>query len=275
MKKLALTSLLAVFAVSGAHAANMIDGNPMYRPADGNFYSVTTLGSDTDLETLGFAEEFGYGITDKVAVYAATSGALVTEPETDLGLSGFALGASFRAVDMGAWKADVIGEVAQGWLGVDTTDADMEVSEYDWTVGGKVGYVADNWTLAGKVAYTYAADDMDDFEMDNGNWTFGLMGQYLINQDWNINGGVNYNLSMGNAEMDQYTDDEAWINIKTIDMNIGVNYNISETMFVGGYVSTAWGKMSGGLDDNDDQLDMDWEMADPELAFGAKFGIQF
>lgn len=37
MKKLALTSLFAVFAVSGAHAANIIDGNPLYRPDQGRF----------------------------------------------------------------------------------------------------------------------------------------------------------------------------------------------------------------------------------------------
>ncbi len=45
MKKLALTSMLAVFAVSGAHAANVIDNNPLYRPGQDRFYSVTTLGS--------------------------------------------------------------------------------------------------------------------------------------------------------------------------------------------------------------------------------------
>ena len=40
MKKLAFTSLLAVLAVSGAHAGNIIDGNPLYRPAEGRFYSI-------------------------------------------------------------------------------------------------------------------------------------------------------------------------------------------------------------------------------------------
>ena len=47
MKKLALTSLLAVFAISGAHAANVIDGNPLYMPGQNHFYSVSTLGSHT------------------------------------------------------------------------------------------------------------------------------------------------------------------------------------------------------------------------------------
>ena len=39
MKKIALTSLLSVFAVSGAYAANTIDGNPLYMPKAGHFYS--------------------------------------------------------------------------------------------------------------------------------------------------------------------------------------------------------------------------------------------
>ena len=62
MKKLALTSLLAVFAISGAHAANVIDGNPLYMPEQNHFYSVTTLGSHTEDSVYSAGEEFGYGI---------------------------------------------------------------------------------------------------------------------------------------------------------------------------------------------------------------------
>ena len=74
MKKLALTSLLAFFAVSGAHAANIIDGNPLYRPDEGRFYSVTSVGSHTKaVDEVGISEEFGYGITDRLAVVMETS----------------------------------------------------------------------------------------------------------------------------------------------------------------------------------------------------------
>ena len=48
MKKLALTSLLAFFAVSGAHAANIIDGNPLYRPGEGRFYSNFAVESHSE-----------------------------------------------------------------------------------------------------------------------------------------------------------------------------------------------------------------------------------
>ena len=49
MKKIALTSLLAVVAASAAHASiNVIDGNPLYMPMKGHFYSETSLSSDTN-----------------------------------------------------------------------------------------------------------------------------------------------------------------------------------------------------------------------------------
>ena len=44
MKKLALTSLMAVFAVSAANAA-VINDNPLYRPMQGQAYSITGLES--------------------------------------------------------------------------------------------------------------------------------------------------------------------------------------------------------------------------------------
>ena len=71
MKKIALTSLLAVFAVSGANAANVIDGNPLYMPGQNHFYSVTDLYSHSEnADSYVLAEEFGYGILDNLAVTA-------------------------------------------------------------------------------------------------------------------------------------------------------------------------------------------------------------
>ena len=68
MKKLVLTSLLAVFAATGANAA--INDNPMYRPDQGKFYSVTDLMSNTEYaDTWVLNEKFGYGITDRASIY--------------------------------------------------------------------------------------------------------------------------------------------------------------------------------------------------------------
>ena len=73
MKKIALTSLIAMFAFAGAHAANVIDGNPLYMPKAGHAYSVTSLASHTEGTPYTLGEEFGYGITDKLAVALETS----------------------------------------------------------------------------------------------------------------------------------------------------------------------------------------------------------
>ena len=65
MKKIALTSLLAMLAVSGAGAANVIDGNPIYMPNAGHFYSVTSVDtSSNNVDVFDFGEHLGVGITD-------------------------------------------------------------------------------------------------------------------------------------------------------------------------------------------------------------------
>ena len=108
MKKIALTSLLAVFAVSGAHAANVIDGNPLYMPGQNHFYSVTNLDSHTKNDTpWTLGEEFGYGITDKLAVNLETS---MTENKAfdEYSIDGLGLSVAFRALDMKGWKVDAL-----------------------------------------------------------------------------------------------------------------------------------------------------------------------
>ena len=74
MKKLALTSLMAVLAMSGANAANIIDGNPLYRPGEGRFYSITGVESHTKaVDEVLLGEEFAYGISDDLAVVVGTT----------------------------------------------------------------------------------------------------------------------------------------------------------------------------------------------------------
>ena len=45
MKKIALTSVLAVLVATGANAAHTLDGNPLYMPEQGHFVSETSVGS--------------------------------------------------------------------------------------------------------------------------------------------------------------------------------------------------------------------------------------
>ena len=129
MKKIALTSLLAVFAVSGAHAANVLDGNPLYMPKAGHFYSETALSSHSEtIKDWTLAEEFGFGITNRFALEISTDVFERAETKEDYGdtaknemfdqygWGNVALKATFRVLDMGAWKVDTYGQYKAGSL---------------------------------------------------------------------------------------------------------------------------------------------------------------
>lgn len=269
MKKLALTSLLAVFAVggayaangdvylenSGAYAANIIDGNPLYRPGEGRFYSVTTLGSDSEAtEDWKLGEEFAYGITNDLAVVVKTG---LSEQESFDAMSWdeFAVGANYRVLDMGAWKADVYGMYSLDPVWGDHEPfLDKGETDYTWTLGIRGGYVGEGWTVAGHV----------DFDYENGesfNWgddgihslSIGVDGQYLLDAQWNLIAGVEYTGMLD----DQFEDAGKWTG------KIGGNYNIDETKFVGAYVMGEMEHSTG-----------DWEWVDG-FGFGMVFGIDF
>ncbi len=257
MKKLALTSLFAVFAVSGAHAANIIDGNPLYRPDQGRFYSVTTVGSNTEnTKTVALNEEFAYGITKNLAVVLATNVSQTDWFDTaDWGMTSFGL--NYRAIDMGNWKGDLFGaySVTPVW-GDHASFLDEDNTDYVWTLGARAGYVSDNgWTVAGHIAFDYANTESFNWD-DEGlhQLRLGLDGQVLLSSEWNLVAGVEYTTNTDNW------DDKpgVWTG------KVGVNYNIDETKFVGAYVGKEMSHEAEGK----------WKVQDG-FAFGAKFGIDF
>lgn len=260
MKKIALTSLLAMFAVSGAHAANVIDGNPLYMPKAGNFYSVTSLDSHSEFtEDWALGEEFGYGITDQLAISIETS---VSEQESfdaygwnDLSVSG-----AFRALDNGNWKLDLVG--GYGVNNVYPYHApflDKDLTNYAWVAGVRGGYVDSGFTIAGHVNYVY-------MNTESFNWgdeglhmlVAGLDGQVVIDPNWNLVAGVEYT---------GITDDLPIKNNGTWDGYFGVNYNIDATKYVGAYISASMNHHGGDTFDK-------WEF-DDGFGFGMKFGIDF
>lgn len=255
MKKIALTSLLAVFAVSGAHAANVIDGNPLYRPDAGRFYSVTTLGSHSEAnENWTLAEEFGYGITDKLAVIAGTS--FAEEDSFDAyGWNDLSIGLNYRVVDMNGWKADVIGTYAvDGVYPYHAPFLEEDLTEYTWTAGIRAGYVGESFTIAGHIAYDYSNSESFNWDEDGlKEIRAGLDAQYLINADWNLVLGAEYKGILN----DEAENAGEWTGA------FGVNYNIDETKFIGAFISTVAEHSTG-----------DWEIADG-FGFGVKFGIDF
>lgn len=255
MKKLVLTSLLAVFAVSGANAANVINDNPLYRPDAGKFYSMTSISSHSEnTNTWGLAEAFGYGITDRLAVTVGTSFAEANWFD-NAQWGAFELGVNYRALDMGNWKADVYGAYSLTPIWGDHQPfLDEDYTTYDWTVGVRAGYMTAAWTVAGHVAFDYLNTESFNWG-DDGVHTLraGLDGFLSLNSDWALLAGVEYTGFLD----DQFDNAGTWTG------KVGVNYNIDETKFIGAYISGEMEHSTG-----------DWEFVDG-FGFGAKFGIQF
>ncbi len=258
MKKLALTSLLAVFAISGAHAANVIDGNPLYMPKAGHFYSVSTLASHSEnADSWSLGEEFGYGVTDNLAINVETS---ISEDEgfDAMGWDDMSFGAAFRLIDEGGWKADLLGEYGFGPLWRDhmphVSFLDKHATDYAWTVGARGGYVGYGWTVAGHVLFSYVGDETFNWGDEGMHiWRAGVDGQLLLDYNWNLVAGLEY---MG------LSDDWAH-NAGSWTGTLGVNYNINPSAFVGAYIDTTVAHDTG-----------DWEFEDG-VGFGFKFGIDF
>ena len=246
MKKIALTSLLAVFAVSAASAGNVISNNPFYRPSENHFYSVTSLGTSagydneaaSDYRLWNLGEEFGYGITDKLSVYLNNS-ISANYPQTssmsddEYTWDNFGLAISYRGIDQETAKMDVYGGVKQlyGWNS--QTGGALETNAYLWTVGTKVGVVMKDWTLAGIAEYNYYSDDVDSSDFDFSIWKIGMQSQYVLSDNWNATAGLIYNYVAADDAIISFADfvygDE------TFDAELGLNYNIDSTKFVGLY----------------------------------------
>lgn len=264
MKKLVLTSLLSVFAVSGAYAANNIDGNPMYRPGEGKFFSETSLVShseDTNAWTL--REDFGYGITDKLAVIMGTS---VKESDTfDYNSwNDFSFGLNYRVFEQGNIKADVFGSYSLDAVwGDHASFLDKDRTFYTWTVGTRVGYVAADWTVAGHFAFDYLNHESFSWD-DEGIRVLraGVDAQYLINNEWNVIAGAEYKGVISDYAFNGTTVSKAK-DAGTWDLKVGVNYNIDADKYVGAFAGWTVEHSTG-----------DWEFEDG-FQFGAKFGIQF
>lgn len=274
MKKLALTSLLAVFAFTGAHAANVIDGNPLYMPKAGHFYSVTTVGSHTEGTPYALGEEFGYGVTDKLAVEVSTS-AIENKAFEEVLWNNLALKATFRALDMNGFKLDAYGKYTAGDAGLGRFDPeaqgalayhfdgetewfDEEHTLYTWTAGVRGGYTTGAFTLAGHVAFEYInAESFNWNEEGAHRWVAGADAQYVMDSHWSVLAGVEY----AGFSDDGVDNDGSWTG------SFGVNYNIDTTKFVGLYIN-------GSLNHQDGDSHDEWGW-DDGFGFGAKFGIDF
>ena len=262
MKKIALTSLLAVVAASAAHASvNMIDGDPLYMPRAGHFYSETSLASTTKkTENWMLGEEFGYGITDRFAISLATS--LAEEESFDLfGWQGLSLNATYRVLNQGHWRADLVGSYnIDGWLysydeELDETNfMEKEDLNYVWKAGIRGGYTTARFTIAGHLMFNYGNSESFNWGDDGMHRiAVGLDGQYVINRSWNLVAGLEYSGSI----------DDGVRNAGLLNGDFGVNYNIDSSHYIGAYVSGEMSHKTG-----------DWKWVNG-MGFGVKFGADF
>lgn len=261
MKKIALTSLIAMFAFAGAHAANVIDGNPLYMPKKGHAYSVTTLGSHSgseEIKSWGAEEEFGYGITDKLAVTVDTT---VTDERSfdQWAWDDMSFGLTFRALEKGAWKLDLVGGYGVGPVWDNHRPfLDKDDTGYAWTVGVRGGYAASNWTVAGHALFNYLNTESFNWNDDGMHvWQLGVDAQYVMCPHMNVVAGVEYT---------GLTD--SWAkNAGSWDATLGLNFNIDTTKYVGVYVGAEMDHQGGANND-------EWDVQNG-FNFGAKFGIDF
>ena len=262
MKKIALTSLLAVFAAAGANAANTMDGNPLYMPQKGHFYSETSLASATDetnRATLG--EEFGYGITDRLAVSVHTS---LSEGDWFDYNAWDEMGADlkWRVIGDGAWKLDLIGGFDMGpvwgdhspWLEKDDT-------MYMWKAGIRGGYMTEDWTLSAHANFLYLNTEAfnwgdDEPYYENHILNLGVAGHWAMSDRWSAVASADYF-----KVLDHYNEMETF-GYWTIAA--GLNMNIDDTKYVGAYVTK----------DIEHEAAGEWVVQDG-FGFGVKFGIDF
>ena len=264
MKKIALTSLLTIAMASAAHASvNVMDGNPLYMPRAGHFYSETALWSNTKTtENWALGEDFGYGITDRFAINLATS--LAEGESFDIfGWNGLSLGATYRVLKDGHWRADLVGSYnIDGWLYAYDENADdgyfmeKELLDYTWKAGIRGGYTTARFTVAGHAIFSY--ENTESFNWNEDEFSahrvaFGLNGQYVIDRNWNLVAGVEYSGSIDNGVK----------NSGLLFGDFGVNYNIDSSHYIGAYVAGEMSHKTG-----------DWKWVDG-MGFGVKFGVDF
>ena len=272
MKKIALTSLLAIVAAAGAHAANTMDGNPLYMPKAGHFYSETSLESATSAtNAVALGEEFGYGITDRLSIGLTTS---VAEDNWFDGNSWNELGVDlkWRLINDNAWKLDFVGAYAMNPVWGDHRPfMDKDDTMYTWVAGLRGGYVTEDWTLSAHANFIYMntesfnwGDDdakvvIDDVEGEfwaNHMLNLGVTGHWTMSDMWSAVASADYF-----KVLDHYNSVE---NRGYWTIAAGLNMNLDDTKYVGAYISKDIKHTDAG----------EWTV-DDGFGFGMKFGIDF
>lgn len=261
MKKIAVTSVLAVIAATGANAANVIDGNPLYRPTLKHYVSETTLttgensyanprlayGYDlTENFMYGFTDRFALGVEGTMSYDIDNANDSILDHAHQLALENVYVNASYRFMDMCAFKADVLASVGREFVMRDGLHTIATV----WGAGVKAGLDLGDFTIAGTIGVNDIDMDVRLGGLAGGTemWTLSaeVEAQYVINEDFNVVAGAAYKFDVSH---DGYYEDLLQMNNPLVG-KAGVNYNFDETKYIGAYAtydmnaehqSQAWG----------------------------------
>lgn len=227
MKKVFVLSGVLGLVTFSANAANVINGNPFYNPAQGRFYNILTpVKFNSKLNQFVLADEFGYGVSDDFAIHIATSGSYDSSDNPQFGKwswNDLEFGFDWNLWQENELVAEVYGDVKQ----VYNTKHTLETIAYNWTLGARVGRMTETWSLAGIVELDYLNDDLPQDIFDAWAMTVGMQGQYILNNKWNLVGELLFDFDL----FDDYYDGER------LRVGVGVNYNFDETKYLGLSVS--------------------------------------
>ncbi len=240
-------------SVSGCEACdNVINGNPLYRPMAGHFYSVTDIettvgGYSNSFDNWSLREVFGFGISDTLSIWLDTT-ASTHKFDGFYPWSNFGGGISARIIDVDGWKGDIYGKLdVMG--GEDWWHEDFNL--YNWTAGMKFGWSECLWTLNGLFEYDYTNTEAFNWG-DKGirGYRAGLEGQLILTSTLNLVANVVY-------EMPEYVDN-------AFTGMIGLNYNFADNGYVGIYAKQVLAE-----DANED-----WNLA-KDTVVGVQLGLDF
>lgn len=256
MKKILFLLVCGIFS-SNVYANNIISNNPLYKPAQDRYYSITSLETNStyDLKQWNLTERFGYGITDKTTleVNGSLNPIILSDNDShrNIFLDNIGVGISHRVIQQSNWKLDLLGN-----FGIKNTYKDLikaSDNAYNWSIGVKGGYVSSFWTLAGHLNIGYLNDGfLTVFNTGNHMMNVGVDGQWLLNNYLNLT--ASFDIA---GSLDRY------VGTTTYTTTAGLNYNIDIDKYIGIFVNKQMAEINGSTEDLEG------------YGLGVKFGIDF
>ncbi|MCL2748977.1 MAG: hypothetical protein FWE50_02780 [Alphaproteobacteria bacterium] len=281
MKKIALTSLIALFAASAA-SAGVFD--PTYRVKEGDIFGGFGINYTTGFNKTGSSMtdwtagdwdvddvNLAYGITDKFALTLdVTRGSLAFNPVSGIVSHGFAymdvmagttnpeLGINWRALGGESFNLDVIAKYGFAWTRENMSGNHTRIGMNNVTAGVKLSGTVDKfqWGATALLNYMWIPGWLMNDNLVN--LYMQAEAQYAITAKWAARAELNYDI--------YNLTKEAGPDYLIFDRSValGAVYAISDTAAVQPYVSYHFGTKSDGSS----FFDRFWQI-------GAKFGVQF